>query len=74
MYPEPWLNTKLARERQREMLELAMRSARRGIGEGYLASDPRPSEARKGHLYVAHLVQVLCNWARHMIPDRRARA
>ena len=72
MYPELWLHD-LARERQREMREFAARSARLGIGEEYLASDPRPRKARKGHLYVGHPVQLLCTWARrHMVPDTRA--
>jgi len=75
MYPELWLDSKLARERQREMLELAMRSAKRGIGDEYLASDPRPGKARKGYLYVGHRVLLVFNWVRrHMTPDVRASA
>jgi hypothetical protein len=73
MYPELWLHD-LARERQREMREFAARSARRGIGEGDFASDPWPTESRKGHLYVAHPVQLLGNWARrHLVPGTGAR-
>lgn len=72
MYPELWLHD-LARERQREMRECAMRSARRGIGKEYFASGSRPSKARKGELYVRHQVRLLGNWARrHMVPDTRA--
>ncbi len=63
MCPELWLYD-LARERQREMREFAVRSARRGIGDEYLASDLPPSKARKAYLYVVHSVQRLCNWAR----------
>lgn len=75
MYPDLWLDTKLARERQREMLELAGRAARRGIGEEYLASDLRPSKVRIGYLYVGHRVLLLCNWARRrMVPETRASA
>jgi len=72
MYPELWLHD-LARDRQREMREFATRSDRRVIGEEYLATDSRPTKARKGHLYVPHQVQLLGSWARrHMVPETRA--
>lgn len=73
MYPELWLHD-LARERRRDMLEIAARSAPRGIGEEYLASDAGSRQRRNDDRYVGHLVQLLCNWARrHMVPETRVR-
>jgi hypothetical protein len=63
MYPELWLH-ELARERQREIREFAVRSARRGVGDEYLASGLPPSKAGEAYLYVVHSAQRLCNWAR----------
>jgi len=63
MYPELWLH-ELARERQREMREFAVRSAQRGIGDESLPADPQPYKLCKAHLYVVYSVQRLCNWAR----------
>ena len=66
MCPELWLHD-LARERQREMRQLAVRWARRGIGEEYFASDSRLSTDSKRHLYVGHPVQLLRNGARQIV-------
>lgn len=73
MYPELWLLDP-ARERQREMREFAGRSARRGTGEEYFASDPRPRQVHKVHLYVGNPLRLLCYRAGpHTVPDTRAR-
>lgn len=72
MYPELWLH-EVARERQREMRHLARGWARRGIGEEHLDADPRPSEARKEHLYAGQTVRLPSSWARRQWAARNDR-